>query len=215
MSELARKRMTSDEFIAWAMEQGGRYELVAGEIVGMAPERIAHTRAKQHIWRRLAEAIEAGNLPCEALVDGMAVEVDETTTYEPDTLVRCGTPLPSGTVKLRDPIIVVEVVSPSSLARDAGAKLEDYFRLPSVQHYLILKTENRTIVHHAAWRGRHNPDPDRPRRADTAGPAGDQFERLLPARSRLMPVMSDRWIRRMAQDHGMIEPFVEAQKREA
>ena len=29
-----------------------------------------------------------------------------------------------------------------------------------------------------------------------------------------MPVMSDRWIRRMAQEHGMIEPFVEAQKRE-
>ena len=29
-----------------------------------------------------------------------------------------------------------------------------------------------------------------------------------------MPVMSDRWIRHMAQDHGMIEPFVEAQKRE-
>ena len=29
-----------------------------------------------------------------------------------------------------------------------------------------------------------------------------------------MPVMSDRWIRRMAEEHGMIEPFVEAQKRE-
>lgn len=29
-----------------------------------------------------------------------------------------------------------------------------------------------------------------------------------------MPVMSDRWIRRMAQEQGMIEPFVEAQKRE-
>ena len=23
-----------------------------------------------------------------------------------------------------------------------------------------------------------------------------------------MPVMSDRWIRRMAEDHGMIDPFV-------
>ena len=44
---------------------------------------------------------------------------------------------------------MVEVVSPSSLARDTGAKLEDYFRLPSVQHYLILKTENHTIIHHA------------------------------------------------------------------
>jgi dCTP deaminase len=29
-----------------------------------------------------------------------------------------------------------------------------------------------------------------------------------------MPVMSDRWIRRMAQDHRMIEPFVETQKRD-
>jgi Uma2 family endonuclease len=141
--------MTSDEFIAWAMQQGSRYELVAGEIVGMVPERIAHTRAKQHIWRRLTEAIEAGNLPCEALVDGMAVEVDEATTYEPDALVRCGTLAPPGTVKLQDPIIVVEVLSPSSLARDAGAKLEDYFRIPSVQHHLILKTENRTVIHHA------------------------------------------------------------------
>ena len=44
---------------------------------------------------------------------------------------------------------MVEVLSPSSLARDSGAKLEDYFRLPSVRHYLIVKTENRTIIHHA------------------------------------------------------------------
>ena len=29
-----------------------------------------------------------------------------------------------------------------------------------------------------------------------------------------MPIMPDRWIRRMAQEHGMIEPFVETQKRE-
>ncbi|HEY2621375.1 MAG TPA: Uma2 family endonuclease [Acetobacteraceae bacterium] len=141
--------MTSDEFIAWAMQQSGRYELVAGEIVAMAPERIEHTRAKQHIWRRLTEAIEGGNLPCEALVDGMVVEVDEGTTYEPDVLVRCGPRLPTGTLKLRDPVVVIEVLSPSSLARDTGAKLEDYFRLASVLHYLIVKTENHTVIHHA------------------------------------------------------------------
>ncbi len=52
MSEPAPKRMTSDEFLAWAMEQpeGYRYELVAGEIVGMAPERAAHTRTKGRIY---------------------------------------------------------------------------------------------------------------------------------------------------------------------
>lgn len=151
MTEPARARMTSDEFIAWAMERphGERYELVAGEIVAMAPERSAHALAKGQIFRRLAEAIEAAGLDCVAYPDGMAVAIDETTTYEPDALVRCGPPLPDDAVKLTDPVIVVEVLSPSTRARDAGAKLEDYFRLPSLRHYLIVKTENRSIIHHA------------------------------------------------------------------
>src|SRR5205823_801681 len=109
----------------------------------------AHARAKSHIWRRLTEAIEAGNLPCEAYPGGMAVEIDEATTYEPDALVRCGAPLPADAIKVRDPVIVVEVLSPSSLARDSGAKLADYFRLPSVRHYLIVRTEDRVLIHHA------------------------------------------------------------------
>ncbi len=49
----------------------------------MAPERAAHGRAKLRIARRLAEAIEAAGLACEAYVDGMAVEVDAHTLYEP------------------------------------------------------------------------------------------------------------------------------------
>jgi Uma2 family endonuclease len=149
VSEPARTRMTSDEFIAWAMEQGARYELAAGEVIAMAPERAAHARMKAHVWRRLTEAIETANLPCEAYPDGMAVEIDHQTTYEPDALVRCGTPLSPDAIKLNDPVIVVEVLSPSSLARDSGAKLVDYFRLPSVRHYLIMRTEDRIAIHHA------------------------------------------------------------------
>ena len=80
MSEPVRlPRMSSDEFIAWAMEQpeGKRYELVGGEVVGMAPERAAHTRVKFRVARRLAEAVEAAGLPCEVFTDGMTVQVDE------------------------------------------------------------------------------------------------------------------------------------------
>jgi Uma2 family endonuclease len=142
--------MTSDEFIAWAIEQPKRprYELVAGELVLMAPERAAHARVKAAVWRSLDEALRAARLPCEAYPDGMAVKVDDSVVYEPDALVRCGEPLPDDAVKVTDPMIVVEVLSPSSLARDTGAKLEDYFRLTTVWHYLIVKTENRTVVHH-------------------------------------------------------------------
>ena len=151
MSEPAPRGLTSDAFIAWAMEQpgGSRVELVAGEIVARAPERAAHSRLKGAIYAQLAEAIRRTGLTCEAYPDGMAVEVDRETIYEPDALVRCGTPLPDDAVKVTDPVIVVEVLPPSTRARDAGAKLADYFRIPSVRHYLIVRTEDCVIIHHA------------------------------------------------------------------
>jgi Uma2 family endonuclease len=150
MTAPARARMTSDEFISWAMSRPGgeRYELAAGEVIAMAPERSVHALTKLRIARRLAEAVEAAALPCTVYPDGMAVEIDPATVYEPDALVRCGAPVPEDAVKIADPIIVVEVLSPSTRARDAGAKLEDYFRLPSIRHYLIVKTENQSIIHH-------------------------------------------------------------------
>ncbi len=150
MSEPAQKRMSSDEFIAWAMQQPEteHYELVAGEVLAMAPERAAHALTKLHIARRLADRIEAASLPCQVYPDGMVVEVDENTVYEPDALVRCGAALPPNAIKLSDPLIIVEVLSPSTSARDVGAKLGDYFRLSSVRHYLIVRIENRTVIHH-------------------------------------------------------------------
>ena len=151
MSEQARKRMTSDEFIAWAMEQPEtcHYELLDGEVVAMAPERVAHTLTKFHIARQMADQVEAANLACHVYPDGISVEVDAQTVYEPDALLRCGPRLPGNAIKLNDPLIVVEVQSPSTSSRDVGPKLIDYFRLPSVGHYLIVRTTNRTIIHHA------------------------------------------------------------------
>jgi Uma2 family endonuclease len=78
----------------------------------------------------------------------MAVRVDAATVYEPDAMVRCGAPLDDEATEVVDPLILVEVVSPSSHKRDSGMKLEAYFRIPSVRHYLIVKTTNKTIIHH-------------------------------------------------------------------
>ena len=52
-----------------------------------------------------------------------------------------------------DPIIVVEVLSPSSAAIDHGPKLSGYFSLPSVKHYLILDPEPRIAIHHKRGQG--------------------------------------------------------------
>ena len=143
-------RMTADEFIAWAMQQpeGCRYELVGGQVVAMAPERVAHARIKGQVYARLSDAIRAAGLPCEAFVDGLSVRVDADAVYEPDAFVRCGEALDDNATEVTDPLIVVEVVSPCPHKRDSGMKLADYFRIPSVRHYLIVRTENLAVIHH-------------------------------------------------------------------
>lgn len=142
--------MTADEFIAWAMQQpeGEHYELVAGEIVAMAPERAVHGRVKAAIARRAGNAIEAAKLRCETYVDSMTVRVNATSVYEPDVMIRCGEKLDDHAVEVTDPMIVIEVLSPSSTKRDTSMKLVDYLSIPSVRHYLIVMTDNVAIIHH-------------------------------------------------------------------
>lgn len=142
-------RMDADTFIAWALEQDGRFELVAGRVVEAAAERVAHNRTKAETWRALHDAVRAADLPCEVYTDGMAIRVDDATVYEPDASLRCGEPLDDDATLFSDPVVVVEVLSPSTRAVDVGAKLSDYFRLPSLRHYLILRTDSRTAIHHA------------------------------------------------------------------
>jgi len=143
-------RMTADEFLEWAMDQpeGQRYELAGGEVVAMAPERAAPALVKLAATRALQDGVTAAGLSYEVYPDGMAVRIDDATVYEPDALVRCGDPIDRNAIEVTDPVVVVEVLSPSTRARDSGAKLDDYFRLPSVRHYLIVKTETRNVIHH-------------------------------------------------------------------
>jgi len=148
-------RMTVDQFLGWAMAQpdGARHELVAGDVVALAPERAAHARRKARIWRALSDSIDAAGLPCEALPDGMTVKIDHHTAYEPDAIVHCGQALADDAVIVPAPLIVVEVLSPSTATRDTGAKLADYLGLPSVHHYLIVRTDRPTVIHHRRGEG--------------------------------------------------------------
>src|SRR5215212_4118493 len=150
MTALPKLRMKADDFLAWAMRQPGgrRCELADGEIVAMSSERAGHTRVKHRIWLSLRIALREGRCDCEGFGDGFSVRIVERTVYEPDALVRCGQPIADDAIETSDPVVVIEVASPSSQALDTGAKLDGYFRLPSVRHYLIVSGKDRTVIHH-------------------------------------------------------------------
>ena len=148
MTALAKPRMTVDEFLDWAGTQPGRFELFRGEVYAMSPETIGHAERKGAVYLALQTALRRRALPCHVLPDGGTVRIDDTTAYEPDALVYCGEKLPSSAVEIPNPVIVVEVLSPSTGQFDASIKLTDYFRLPSLVHYLIVHPTQPLIIHH-------------------------------------------------------------------
>ena len=66
----------------------------------------------------------------------MTVRIAPRTAFEPDALVVCPAPTDLQTMEVSNPVIVVEVLSSSTAADDHGLKLDGYFSLPSVEHYL-------------------------------------------------------------------------------
>jgi Uma2 family endonuclease len=142
--------MTVEEYLAWSDSQSERQrtELINGQIVVMPSERLIHSRVKGSAYLALLRAVKAADLPCEALPDGPGVRIDEHTVYEPDALVFCGGTPPPASMLIPNPVILVEVLSPTTGHHDTSAKLIGYFKLPSVAHYLVLDPDHRTVTHY-------------------------------------------------------------------
>jgi Uma2 family endonuclease len=147
-----RNAMTVQEYLDWASAQSDppRTELINGQVVAMASERVVHNRIKGRVFLALNQAMATAGVNGEVFTDGMTVPIDDHTAYEPDALVRCGAPLPANQMTVTDPVIVVEVKSPTTAHMDTSAKLIGYFKLTSVRHYLFIDPDAHIVTHH--WR---------------------------------------------------------------
>ncbi len=143
-----RQRMTRSEYRTWSEQQpSGHFERIDGVVVAMDPERVEHNDRKMLAWLALRRAVREAGLPCRVNGDGMTVEVGDSD-YEPDAVLYCGERLPPGSTTVPLPVVIVEVFSPATSATDRAWKLRKYFRLDSVDHYLIVWPDRQQIVHH-------------------------------------------------------------------
>jgi Uma2 family endonuclease len=146
---LPLKHMTAEEFAAWAERQPlGRFELIDGVVVQMNSETSRHAIVKLNVAIALRTALAASGLVGQVFGDGMAVKIAGRTVHEPDSLLRLGPPLADETILVLDPVIVVEVLSPSTGPVDTGTKLVNYFKVPSIAHYLVVNTKKQVVLHY-------------------------------------------------------------------
>jgi hypothetical protein len=132
MNVLTKPRMTVDEFLTWAEDRAGRYELFRGEVYKMSPEAVGHSATKGAVYIALLASVRRANISCYVLPDGPTVRIDSETAYEPDALVYCGEKVSTRALEIPNPMIVFEVLSPSTQRIDVVRKLADYFRVPTV-----------------------------------------------------------------------------------
>ncbi len=147
--DVPKIRMNVSQFLAWVEAQPrGRFELVDGNVVAMSPERARLNLVKLAVARALEDAVRAAKLPCIVFTDGMTVVINENMTREPDASVQCGIDLDLNSTILEAPLIVVEIVTPSSERDDSGVKLVEYFSVAGIKHYLISYPEKRVVMHY-------------------------------------------------------------------
>jgi Uma2 family endonuclease len=133
-----------EEFRAWHECQPEIWEFIDGTPRLTAPGSKAHTLIKSNVGRAIGAGLDGTG--CSVLIDGAVVEVRGSSLI-PDVVVTCS-PLDFSTPRVDDPVIIVEIMSPSSEPDDTGRKLALYLEIPTLRHYLVVHQDRRQIVHH-------------------------------------------------------------------
>lgn len=136
----ARSRMTLAEFFDWDPGGDQRYELIEGVPYAMTYPKRSHGIIAANLVRRIAEALDA-RPPCHVVSEaGILSPTRNDTYYQADLAVTCQ-PHQADRPDTPQPLLVVEVLSPSTENHDRKLKLADYRKIPSVREILFVDQE--------------------------------------------------------------------------
>ncbi len=124
------------------------FELVEGVIVMMTNPTEVHEQIAANIGAPLKLAMDARG--CRTYQGGMRVQRSddprETDKTRPDVVVRCGAL--GAKNYITDPLVVIEVLSPSTIDTDRGPKLDFYKSLPTVRHIALIYQDQMRVEHY-------------------------------------------------------------------
>lgn len=126
-------RMDKPAFLAWVQGREERYELVEGRVVMMTGASRNHARIVRNLVAMLSKQLDP---QWEAIAE-FGLDAGPQTLRYPDIVVDRANAAGSD-YRAIEPVLLVEVLSPSSEAVDLGDKAAEYIHLPTLQAYLVL-----------------------------------------------------------------------------
>ena len=145
----AQTYLTPEEYLTWERKQPFKNEYHNGQIIAMSGASRSHNRITVDITIQLGNQLMDSD--CEVFANEMRVRTSPDISYfYPDVIVVCGEPRFEDDTfdTLLNPILVVEVLSPSTAAFDRGEKFEHYKQLASLQEYLLISQDSVRVGHY-------------------------------------------------------------------
>lgn len=146
MASAPRSFLTPAEYLAAERAATEKSEYFAGEIVAMSGASRNHNRIALNLAAQVHAVLRGGS--CEAFAGDMRVQVDETGAYVyPDLVGVCGEPqfTDSELDTLVNPVLVVEILSPSTERHDRGPKFAHYRQMASLQEILFVSQHEKRV----------------------------------------------------------------------
>ena len=137
-------RFDRQDFFAWEPEQPVKHEYVAGEVFAQAGARQNHVVVAGNCFAALRQRLRG--TPCRAYISDMQLEVAQAdAVFYPDVMVSCHPEDLAAERVLHHPRVIVEVLSDSTAAYDRGGKFAAYRMLESLQEYVLIDPERRSL----------------------------------------------------------------------
>ena len=141
-STALRRPMSLDEFLAWEERQEARFEFDGFQPVAMTGGSVEHSTIEINLTTALRNRLR--DRPCRAHGSNLKIEVAGRIRY-PDAFVVCS-PVPSGATVVTDPVVVFEILSPSTAGVDRIVKNQEYRDTPSIQRYVMLEQSRQAAT---------------------------------------------------------------------
>jgi Uma2 family endonuclease len=153
MSTAMRQTMTVEAFLDWEESQPTRYEFDGFRPHAMTGGSADHSRVQRNLIMALGSRLRGG--PCEAFGSELKILVAGSVRY-PDAFVTCS-PVQGKAPFVTDPVVVFEIISPSTSGVDRIIKNQEYRDTPSIQRYVILEQDRQAATvfsrDHGDWAG--------------------------------------------------------------
>jgi Uma2 family endonuclease len=134
-------RLPPDEYLAYEQQQQLRHELVDGYLYAMTGASDRHEEIALNLAAALRTHLRGG--PCRVYKGDLKIRV-ANDFYYPDVFVRCGQD-PGDAYFKTDPVLIAEVLSPSTQRYDRGDKRLAYSTLATLQDYVLISQDRMYV----------------------------------------------------------------------